>query len=238
MVSKAWLAGAGLFVSGCATFGQGPGALDGERLQAVREAPAPRGAASFCKRSPSACADGAPDEAPDPRELFRALLASHQREAASIAPPPQMQIQPQAPPLTKDGWRLLAAVNRAVNEALQPATDEEVYGLSDYWTTPLEESGAARGDCEDYALEKRALLIAHGWPAGALSIAIAMGKAGAHATLIAHTDRGDLVLDNGEDRPAPLRRAPYQWLVMQTGHDFRAWRTVRVVSVNESSARA
>ena len=38
----------------------------------------------------------------------------------------------------------LDTINRAVNHAIAPATDREVYGQVEYWTIPT-----IRGDCED-----------------------------------------------------------------------------------------
>ena len=58
----------------------------------------------------------------------------------------------------------LDAVNRTVNHEIEPVTDIELYGQTDYWTIP-----AARGDCEDYALMKRKRLMALGWPASAVA---------------------------------------------------------------------
>src|SRR5262245_45038940 len=49
----------------------------------------------------------------------------------------------------------LDEVNRGVNRLIAPATDSEVYGISEYWTLPLN-----RGDCEDYALLKQKVLMA------------------------------------------------------------------------------
>ena len=57
----------------------------------------------------------------------------------------------------------LDEVNRGVNQAIEPATDMEVYGVSEYWTIPTN-----RGDCEDFALLKRKDLIERGWPARSL----------------------------------------------------------------------
>src|SRR5690606_18760538 len=67
----------------------------------------------------------------------------------------------------------LDAVNRYVNGAIQPSTDLEIYGVSEYWTIPT-----VRGDCEDYALLKRRLLIARGWPAGALNMTVVRDEKG------------------------------------------------------------
>jgi predicted transglutaminase-like cysteine proteinase len=52
----------------------------------------------------------------------------------------------------------LAAINAAVNKEIEPVTDAELYGVSDYWTIPT-----TRGDCEDMALLKRHRLMAAGW---------------------------------------------------------------------------
>ena len=54
-------------------------------------------------------------------------------------------------------------VNRSVNRAIKPATDQEIYGVSEYWTLPTD-----RGDCEDYALLKQKVLAERGWPMSAL----------------------------------------------------------------------
>src|SRR5690606_32667727 len=48
----------------------------------------------------------------------------------------------------------LDEINRIVNKAIQPATDAEIYGVTERWVIPV-----SRGDCEDYALMKRQILI-------------------------------------------------------------------------------
>ena len=53
----------------------------------------------------------------------------------------------------------LDEVNRRVNQTIRPQTDIEHYGIEDYWTIPKD----GKGDCEDYALLKRHLLISMGW---------------------------------------------------------------------------
>ena len=92
-------------------------------------------------------------------------------------------------PLTPALWASLTAVNNRINRAIIRATDMEVYGVEDYWATPLEDGTAkARGDCEDYVLEKRRALVAAGVPESALSIAVATTPWGeGHALLLVST---------------------------------------------------
>lgn len=92
--------------------------------------------------------------------------------------------------LTPDLLADLNRINRGVNRA--PYKGERV----DRWQIIYQ--GMEGGDCEDYALTKRALLIAAGYPAHALRLAVVDGgnKYRRHAVLVVVTDAGDLVLDN------------------------------------------
>lgn len=84
---------------------------------------------------------------------------------------------------------VVASVNTSVNNSMQYRPDLD--GI-DQWSV-----GGRYGDCEDYALTKRAQLIRKGVPAGALRVAATKTKSGEpHAILLVRTDRGDLVLDN------------------------------------------
>ena len=53
----------------------------------------------------------------------------------------------------------LDEINRHVNRIIQPATDQDLYGVDEHWTIPRD-----RGDCEDYALLKRQILIPRAGP--------------------------------------------------------------------------
>jgi predicted transglutaminase-like cysteine proteinase len=59
----------------------------------------------------------------------------------------------------------LVIVNKFFNERIAFATDLIVWGQEDYWATPLEMLSRGRGDCEDYAIAKYAVLLAAGTPA-------------------------------------------------------------------------
>jgi predicted transglutaminase-like cysteine proteinase len=111
-------------------------------------------------------------------------------------------------------------VNRAVNRTIEPVTDLDLYGVSDYWTLPLD----GKGDCEDYALLKRRLLIDSGWPASALLITVVLDeKMDGHAVLTARTVQGDFILDNKTDDILPWNKSPYRFVMRQSYVDPRSW---------------
>ena len=121
--------------------------------------------------------------------------------------------------LSAKRWKQLQDVNAAVNAAVAPITDQDLYDTVEYWTYP-----SAQGDCEDYVLEKRKRLIAEGWPAQSLLISVALdSSAGAHAVLIAMTDRGDFVLDNQSPDILPWHDTPYVWDKRQSTQDPMVW---------------
>ena len=122
--------------------------------------------------------------------------------------------------LTDPLWQQLTSVNLAVNAAVRPVTDQDLYHVAEYWTYP--QGGA--GDCEDFVLEKRRELIANGWPEADLLIAVVRKLDGeGHAVLIAHTDRGDLVLDNLDGGVRVWSDTPYVYVKRQSGADNRQW---------------
>ena len=111
------------------------------------------------------------------------------------------------------------AVNRAVNREIEPATDMEIYGQTEYWTIPV-----TRGDCEDYALLKRQRLMARGWPASALLITVVRDEKGeGHAVLTARTVQGDFILDNKVEEVRPWSKTAYEYVMRQSYLNPRVW---------------
>jgi predicted transglutaminase-like cysteine proteinase len=124
-----------------------------------------------------------------------------------------------AVPLTQRLWDQLIDVNNAINAAIVPVTDEQLYKVSEYWTYP---DGA--GDCEDFALAKRKALISEGWNPSTLMIAVVKQQNGeGHAVLMVRTDRGDLVLDNQESQVLVWNETPYHFLKRQSQADAGKW---------------
>ncbi len=54
----------------------------------------------------------------------------------------------------RDGLAKLGEVNRAINLAIRPMSDEAQHGLPDFWSSPLATLTSGVGDCEDYAIAK------------------------------------------------------------------------------------
>ncbi len=115
----------------------------------------------------------------------------------------------------------LDAINRMVNRRIIPMTDQAIYGKVEHWTLP----GASRkGDCEDYVLLKRRMLMRRGWPASALSITVVRDEYGdGHAILTARTSAGDFILDNKTDDIRLWSKTSYKFVMRQSYIDPNVW---------------
>ena len=123
--------------------------------------------------------------------------------------------------LTPQKWNQLVGVNAEVNTDIKPATDEQIYGVPEYWAYP---DKIGEGDCEDLVLLKRRDLIKDGWPTGALLITVVRQKDGdGHAVLTVLTDRGDLILDNLNPRVLVWNATDYEYLKRQSEYDSGQW---------------
>jgi predicted transglutaminase-like cysteine proteinase len=114
----------------------------------------------------------------------------------------------------------LEEVNFLVNIKVEPTTDMELYGVSDFWVLPTD-----KGDCEDYALLKRHDLIAMGWPVAALLLTAVRDADGEmHMVLTARTTSGDFILDNKSDELLPAdARGAYTFVARQAAWDPQMW---------------
>ena len=122
--------------------------------------------------------------------------------------------------LTPERRGELERVQGDVNRRITAVEDIDQYGWREHWTYP----NSGSGDREDYALEKRRQLIATGWPAQALFLAVARIPRGkAHTVLVASTSEGDFVLDNRRSAALPWRRLPYAWKIRQSAASPARW---------------
>lgn len=118
----------------------------------------------------------------------------------------------------------LDRVNRNINTLIRPATDDQIYGQSEVWAMPLTQGMDRRGDCEDYALEKRQALVNAGIPASALYFAVGYSReTGRHAVLVVSTNQGDYVLDNMTSEIKPWFETDYLWISRQVAGDPTIW---------------
>jgi predicted transglutaminase-like cysteine proteinase len=122
-------------------------------------------------------------------------------------------LQPVDVELTAKTWELLKLVNDKVNRSIKPMSDIDHWGVVDQWDLPLD----GYGDCEDFALLKRKLLLSLGLPRQALLMTVVKDEHGdGHAILMVKTDRGDFILDNMRDGVKPWDAVPYTYVKRQS----------------------
>ncbi len=114
----------------------------------------------------------------------------------------------------------LDRVNRRVNQAIEPVTDRDQYGIEEFWTIPTN----GRGDCEEYVLLKRRMLINRGWSPASLLITVVIDENGdGHAVLTARTSTGDYILDNKNNTVLLWHQKPYKFVMRQSYMDPKRW---------------
>ena len=123
---------------------------------------------------------------------------------------------------------LVYRLNKEVNHSIKPLSDMDHWHEIDRWD--YAEDGF--GDCEDYALLKRKMLLAAGFPPGALLITIVRDEnMEGHAVLVVRMDRGDLVLDNMNDELRLWWRTPYRFVKAQSPQNPNLWVGVGPIAV-------
>jgi predicted transglutaminase-like cysteine proteinase len=129
----------------------------------------------------------------------------------------------------------LERVNRYVNQSVKPVTDLDLYGKVEVWAYPT----AGKGDCEDYVLLKRRMLIERGWPESTLLITVVRDENGeGHAVLTARTDVGDLVLDNKRQEIVRWTDTPYTFVKQQSEENPLVWASLMPPSGDASQTTA
>jgi predicted transglutaminase-like cysteine proteinase len=100
------------------------------------------------------------------------------------------------------GRAQLELVNDRVNAAIRYTSDYEQYGVADRWSPPLESFTTGRGDCEDYAIAKYALMRELGVADRDLHVLLVRDNAVHldHAVLAVRNDGHWLILDNRWNR--------------------------------------
>lgn len=126
--------------------------------------------------------------------------------------------------MTKELRTLIASINVAVNKAIKPRNDFEIFGRDEFWTYPAGDVG----DCEDYVMLKRRLLTDKGIALSNLLITVVRKPDGeGHAVLTIRTDRGDFVLDNLNNAVRPWEKTGYRFLKRQASNHTGQWVSIR-----------
>ena len=122
--------------------------------------------------------------------------------------------------LSWERWTDLVRVNNWVNETIKPLTDLEHWGVVERWSYPDD----GYGDCEDYVLLKRAMLMRLGFPRGALLVTMVRNqKNQGHAVLTVTTDKGDYVLDNQNHNIVLWSETGYRFIKRQSQANPNVW---------------
>ena len=122
--------------------------------------------------------------------------------------------------LTQTAWRDLVRINRWVNTRVKPLTDMEHWGVIERWSYPDD----GYGDCEDYVLLKRKMLIQAGWPRQALLVTVVRDNRGdGHAVLTVKTDKGEFILDNQNEEILLWSETNYRFVKRQSQTDPNVW---------------
>lgn len=109
-------------------------------------------------------------------------------------------------------YSFAAEINVEINGATAYRADVDLYGKPDFWDV-----ANGQGDCEDYALAKRARLRDH----GEVRLATCWTEDREyHAVLIATTDEGEFVLDNRYATPMRRDELGYRWDTIERGREM------------------
>ena len=169
---------------------------------------------------------------PARRSAGSSSATSTPKECATAASEPRDVV------LTSKVWKDLVRVNRWVNESIKPVTDMDHWGVVERWSYPDD----GQGDCEDYVLLKRRMLMQAGWPREALLITVVRDKKGeGHAVLTVKTDKGEFILDNQAEEILLWSETGYRFVKRQSQSNPNAWvslgDTRPAVSTAAASAR-
>jgi predicted transglutaminase-like cysteine proteinase len=98
----------------------------------------------------------------------------------------------------RSGRARVGLINRAVDLAITPTSDEAQWSVADHWSAPFETLQTRRGDCEDYAIVKYVALLQAGLSRDEVKIVILRNLLPKedHAAVAARVDGQWLILDN------------------------------------------
>ena len=110
-------------------------------------------------------------------------------------------------------YSVAESVQLRVNFDTEYRTDLIQYCVPEFWV-----KAGRYGDCEDYALLKRKLLLEQGWPSDKLGLCVCYMPTGeGHCVLWVETDKGSFILDNNYNYPISPVDLPYKWESMLCG---------------------
>ena len=200
-------------------------------IGATESAAAPPIAAALNFRDASFAANGGVTQSP------YGWLHFCRAQPAECAPAP---LEPAYIALTSRAWAELNQINTIVNRQIKPLGDEDHYRIYEQqilnWGTNPDDG---KGNCNDYVLMKRKLLIEAGWPKAALMMTVVIDHSGGgHLILTVQTDQGDLILDNMRDDIVAWDRTGYRFVKRQSARNQNEWVSVQAPGDPKTAAAA
>lgn len=145
-----------------------------------------------------------------------------------------------------DDEQRVRQINAFFNHHVRFRQDIEVWGVVDYWATPLQTLAKGEGDCEDYAIAKYFSLLASGTPMSRLRLAYVradivegtLHRSIPHMVLAyyAHRDAEPLILDNLTAEVLPASRRP-DLIPVISFNSTGLWEGIGAVSAGDPVAR-
>ncbi len=145
--------------------------------------------------------------------------------------------------LTPANWAQLVQINDLANVNIEGVTDNDHYdiyrkNIPNWWTFPDD----GKGNCNDYVMLKKKLLVEAGWPKSALLLTVVLDHERlGHLVLTVRTDRGDLILDNMNARILRWSETGYVFIKRQSPSNPSTWLAIEpqeyVVGTASSSVR-
>ena len=127
-----------------------------------------------------------------------AMVAHCRADASACTPAAERFASIVTAGAARSGIARLGEINRAVNLAIRPMSDQAQYGVPDIWASPLMTFGSGAGDCEDYAIAKFVALREAGMAAEDVRLVVVRNLPAHedHMVAAARVDGRWLILDN------------------------------------------
>jgi len=121
---------------------------------------------------------------------------------------------------TSQSFKVIKRINAWVNANIKAKADNDHWNTVDRWDYPTD----GYGDCEDFVLLKRRLLMEEGFPRQGLLVTVVKDEHGdGHAVLTVKTNQGEFILDNLVEEVKPWSRVPYKFVKRQSQTDPNLW---------------
>lgn len=143
---------------------------------------------------------------------------------------------------SQDEEARLKSINAFFNRQILYRDDRDIWGVVDYWASPLETLSKGQGDCEDFAIGKYFSLLAAGVPGVKMRLVYVRAQIGAliqaHMVLAYYPepDAEPLILDNLLTDIRPASRRPDLIPVFSFNAEG-LWQGVAGASAGDPSAR-